>query len=122
MIESKTLIGVQTVIELELQEKSDRTYILENGIVSHNCNHCKRFYVDADGSPAVYRLSTILGNGSNYGKRQSDWLPVSGATHPNDRESGLLELRNGWKISASGALEFIGKTDFQEYIVKKLRS
>jgi hypothetical protein len=85
------------------------------------CKFCRKFYLDADGSPAVYRMSTLLNNGTNYGRKPADWKPVAGATHPNDRESGVLELRPGWKVVAEGRLEFIGVPAWKEYIKKKLR-
>jgi len=86
------------------------------------CRHCRRFYLDSDGTPAVYKLSTLMGNGTNFGKKMNDWLPVAGATHPNDRESGVLELRPGWKVNEGGSLEYIGQEDWEKYISSKLRS
>lgn len=86
------------------------------------CRYCRRFYLDGDGTPAVYRLSTLLNNGSNYGKAAGDWKAVAGATHPNDRESGVMELRPGWKVTVGGKLEFIGKPEWRDYVSKKVRS
>jgi hypothetical protein len=86
------------------------------------CKKCREFYLDADESPAVYRMATILGNGTNYGKKQIDWKPVAGATHVNDRESGLIELRRGWKLKSGGQLDFIGYEKWDDYIKSKVRS
>jgi hypothetical protein len=86
------------------------------------CKHCRRFYLDSDETPALYRMSTLLGNGTNYGKKAQQWNPVIGATHPNDRESGAIELRPGWKVLQDGKLEYIGLEKWDEYISKKLRS
>lgn len=86
------------------------------------CVFCKRFYLDSDGSPAVYRVATILNNGSNYGKKPIAWKPVAGATHPNERCSGVLELRPGWKVVAGGKVEFIGQKAWTEYLKKKIRT
>lgn len=85
------------------------------------CKWCRKFYLDADQTPAVYRMSTLMNNGTNYGKKTVDWKAVAGATHPNDRESGVMELRAGWKVVAEGRLEFIGLDSWREYINKKLR-
>lgn len=85
------------------------------------CKHCRRFYLDGDGTPAIYRLSTLLGNGTNYGKKSSEWKAVAGATHPNDRESGVMELRPGWRVAPGGKLEFIGRDSWRDYVSKKLR-
>lgn len=85
------------------------------------CSFCRKFYLDADQSPAVYRLSTLLSNGTNYGKKKHDWKPVATVTHANDRETGIIELKPGWKVLPEGKMEFIGKDVWQEYIQKKLR-
>jgi hypothetical protein len=50
------------------------------------------------------------------------WRPVVGATHPQDRESGILELKPGWKVLAGGRLEYIGLARWAEYIKAKVRS
>lgn len=121
-VTSKRSAGKRTVVEIEMDQNSDRTYVQPSGVVSHNCSTCRTFYNDRDGTPAVYRLSTIVGNGSNYGKKKPMWRPVVGATHPHDRESGILELKPGWKVLAGGKLEYIGLARWSEYIAKKVRS
>lgn len=85
------------------------------------CPHCKKFYLDQDGTPAVYKISTFLNNGTNYGKKASDWKPVAVATHPRERCSGVLQLKPGWKLLPEGGLEFIGPKAWQEYIASKIR-
>lgn len=84
------------------------------------CKYCRRFYQDEDGSPKVYRLSTLLSNGSNYGKKAADWLPVVGATHPNERCSQIIELKRGWKVLPGGKQTYIGPDEWNEYIVNKV--
>lgn len=86
------------------------------------CKFCRKFYLDADGSPAVYRLSTLLNNGTNYGKKTSDWNPVVGATHPNERCGPQIEVRPGWKVMPGGKLDFIGQNEWEKYIKSKVRS
>jgi len=85
------------------------------------CKKCKQFYLDTDRSPVVYRLSTLLANGTNNGKKMDNWRPVATATHPNDRESGVIELKPGWKVRPGGSLEFIGLDAWPAYINAKLR-
>lgn len=85
------------------------------------CASCRKFYLDRDQTPAVYRLSTLLGNGTNYGKKVAEWKPVAVATHPNDRESGVIQLRPGWRVGPEGKLEYIGLKDWDAYIKNKLR-
>lgn len=52
---------------------------------AHNaCSKCKQLYLTKDGvTPRVFKLSELLANGDNYGKRQSDWVPTLGILHPN---------------------------------------
>lgn len=83
------------------------------------CKWCRRFYQDSDGSPKVYKLSTLLANGSNYGKPKDSWQPVSGATHPNTRTSQIVELKPGWKVLPGGGQTFIGMDKWNDYIVNK---
>jgi len=83
------------------------------------CKWCRRFYEDSDGSPKVYKLSTILANGSNYGKSKDSWQPVTGATHPNTRTSQIVELKPGWEVLPGGGQSFIGREKWDEYIVNK---
>jgi len=63
------------------------------------CKYCRAFYIDFDGSPKVYRMSTILNNGSNYGVKAPSWKPVAGATHPNcfTEKNVKVLSKNGWK-------------------------
>lgn len=87
----------------------------------HTCVHCKRFYSDPDGSPALYRLSDLISNGSNYGKKAAQWRPCLTATHPNERCSPILQLRPGWKVLPGGNQTFIGKDSWAAYIRSKIR-
>lgn len=86
------------------------------------CKYCKEFYQDTDGSPKVYKLSTLLSNGSNYGQKAQSWKPVVGATHPNERCSQILELRPGWKVQSDGSVTWVGIDKWEEYIRKKVTS
>jgi hypothetical protein len=83
---------------------------------SLTCKFCRRFYGDVGQPPKVYRLSTLLGNGSNYGKKQDMWKPVVGATHPNTRTSQILELKPGFKVLPGGRVTFIGRENWNSYI------
>ena len=83
------------------------TYIQEDGFVSHNCKSCMRFWFLPDGiTPRVYKLSELMANGSNIGKKQADWLPTVSNTHPNERHL-MLEVPIGWGFKG-GAISYIG--------------
>jgi hypothetical protein len=88
---------------------------------SKTCKWCRRFYDDHDGAPKLYRLSTLLGNGSNYGKKTDSWMPVIGATHPNERCSQMIELKPGFKLVQDGSVTYIGLDKWRDYLVDKLQ-
>lgn len=87
----------------------------------HTCPHCRRFYLDGDGTPAIYLLSDLITNGSNYGKKAAEWRPCLTATHPNERCSPILELRPGWKVLPGGGQTFIGNDSWESYVKAKIR-
>lgn len=80
------------------------------------CKHCRRFYGDVGEPPKLYKLSTLLANGSNYGISQDQWKPVVGATHPNTRTSQIIELRPGFKVLPGGAVTYIGLEKWNDYV------
>lgn len=86
------------------------------------CKWCRKFYNDTDDSPKLYRLSTLLSNGSNYGKKRDAWEPVIGATHPNERCSQMIELKPGFKLLSDGSVTFIGRDKWNDYILEKLQN
>ena len=109
------------VVSQNRDKKPDEVYVYR--IVVDDaalCKWCRRFYVDSDGSPKVYRLSTLLDNGSNYGLKTSSWKPVIVATHPNERCSQVIQLRPGWEVQTDGSVKFIGLDAWQDYILNKL--
>lgn len=84
------------------------------------CKYCRRFYGDVGQAPKIYRLSTLLANGSNYGIKQDSWRPVSGATHPNTRTSQVIELKPGFSVRPGGTVSYIGLTKWGDYIYEVL--
>jgi hypothetical protein len=121
VIVSKKSLGVQNIVELELDQNSSKTYINKDGIISHNCRWCSEFYVDNDGSPKLYKLTSLLDNGSNYGKKRDTWQAVIGATHPNERCSGILELKPGFMLKSDGTSTYIGMAKWPGYILNKVQ-
>jgi hypothetical protein len=90
---------------------------------SKTCKYCRKFYNDPkSNSYKIYRLTTLLGNGSNYGKKADQWLPVIGSTHPNSRTSQVIEIPPGFKIEAGGRLTYIGLEKWKDYITQNLNS
>lgn len=83
---------------------------------SLTCKYCRRFYGEPGSVPKVYRLSTLLSNGSNYGLKTDAWKPVSGATHPNERCSQIIELKPGFAVRPGGTMTYIGLAKWNDYI------
>lgn len=50
------------------------------------CKSCKKLYLtdpdDPDSEPIVYKLSEIIANGNNIGRKVADWKPTISPTHP----------------------------------------
>lgn len=44
------------------------------------CKHCKRLFLQSDGTPKVFRLGDLAD--TNYGLKAADWKPVIGSVHP----------------------------------------
>lgn len=84
------------------------------------CKFCRKFFLDSDGTPKVYKLSTLLNNGSNYGKKADQWLPTTMVTHPNERCSQIIELKPGWAVKSGGSQTFIGHDAWRDYILNKV--
>jgi hypothetical protein len=48
------------------------------------CKHCQALWLTAGigSKPLIYKLSTLISNGSNVGAKTNDWKPTLGPTHP----------------------------------------
>lgn len=114
--------SVDRIVSNNVGSDLDDVYVFRITVKdAKTCKWCRRFYDDKDGSPKLYRLSTLLSNGSNYGKKTDSWLPVVGATHPNERCSQMLELKPGFKLQTDGTVTYIGLDKWKDYIVNKLQ-
>jgi hypothetical protein len=72
------------------------------------CNHCNRLYLQSDGvTPKVFTLSELINNGTNVGKKVSDWKPITGTTHPNC-SCPIAVLPEGFGFDKNGNLEYQG--------------
>ena len=109
------------VIEDNLDKNPDEIYVYKIPVVDAAlCSFCREAWLDSDGSPKVYTLSHLLSNGSNYGKKRSDWAPTVSPSHPFDRESGIIELKRGWKVLPGGRQTYIGSKEWTSYILNKV--
>lgn len=126
LTEVSNAIGIASVDRIVADNRDsnlDDIYVYRISVRdAKTCRWCRKFYNDADGSPKLYKLSSLLANGSNYGKKTDAWLPVAGATHPNERCSQTLELKPGWKLQSGGTVTYIGLDAWSHYIEGKLTS
>lgn len=76
------------------------------------CKHCIKLYTTSGigSEPIVFKLTQLIDNGTNIGKKVIDWSPVVGATHPFcrcqishkqkdwvfDKQSGIFEPPKDW--------------------------
>ena len=76
---------VESIMNGESPLTKDRGDTLVYVRPSHNaCNKCKQIYMEAGGiKPKVFTMSQLLNNGSNYGKKQADWVATVPPLHPN---------------------------------------
>ncbi len=47
------------------------------------CSTCQKLYTNSDGSPKIFTEEELRANGTNFKRKQKEWLPVIGSTHPN---------------------------------------
>lgn len=77
------------------------------------CKYCMKFWFMDDGvTPRVYRMSELIANGTNIGKKVAQWKPTVDNTHPNERHK-LVELQPGFGF-VGGRMMFRSK-DHDEY-------
>ena len=79
------------VYNLEIED--DHTFIA-NGVVTHNCPHCRKFYLMPNGEPRIYTMKQLKGNGTNYGLKTSQWKAIIPPMHPSCRCT-LVQLPKG---------------------------
>lgn len=65
------------------------------------CPHCKRLHIGPDGAPRIFKLSTLVANGTNVGRKARDWRAVVGTVHPNCA-CPLYYLPKGWGFDEDG--------------------
>ena len=69
--------------ESPLTKEGGRTMVFKRP-AGNACNHCKKLYLEDDGlTPKLFVLNDLIANGTNKGRKSSDWLAVVGTVHPN---------------------------------------
>jgi hypothetical protein len=68
----------------QIRERSGNDVLVFKDVFPGACRHCIRLYLtNGIGSePYVFKLAKLEENGTNIGRKQDDWKPVVGSTHP----------------------------------------
>lgn len=68
----------------EIEKRDGKDAEIWKEVYKNACRFCIKFYTtNGIGSePKVFKISELAKNGTNVGKKQSDWLPTIYATHP----------------------------------------
>lgn len=106
---AQNLGNLDAIIENNVDKSHDEIYVYKTGPHdAKTCKWCMTFWFNSDGTtPKVYKLSELVANGSNIGKKQIDWKPTVDNTHPNERHF-LMELPPGFGFKG-GSLSYVGK-------------
>lgn len=72
------------------------------------CKHCLRLYMGPDGHPRIFKLSELEANGTNFGKKAADWLPILPSAHPWG-QCQLNRMPAGWGFDEHSKLSPKGK-------------
>ncbi len=96
------------IVNRNPEKDSDEIYVFKH-VVEDNalCMTCRKLYLDSNGKPKVFKLSELQANGTNYGKKQAEWLPVIGVTHPNCR-CQLMEMPPGFGFDSYSEVTYRG--------------
>lgn len=115
---AQNLGNFDAIIENNIDKAHDEIYVYKTGPHdAKTCKWCLKFWFLPGGvTPKVYKMSDLVANGSNIGKKAADWQPTVDNTHPNERHF-LMELPHGFGFRG-GSLSFIGK-DHIEHKVQK---
>lgn len=90
-MENIFLLGVaQTIME---EHGSDA--LVYKDVFPGACSHCRHLYTTggSGSEPRIFKLSSLIANGDNIGRKARDWKPVVGATHPYCFNSPYIEIK-----------------------------
>ena len=68
------------------------------------CEACRKIFIDPlTGAPRIWKLTTLISNGTNVGRARRDWLPTVYPVHPRCR-CDMIPLASNQKITSSGRI------------------
>jgi hypothetical protein len=86
------------------------------------CPDCIRLHLEG-GKPRIFRLSTLINNGSNVGRKRQQWKAVVGPVHPWCG-CDLVHVPAGWHFDDDGDLVpmELKRSQFLEHDLRKAES
>ncbi|HMV01663.1 MAG TPA: hypothetical protein PLJ37_00915 [Chitinophagales bacterium] len=100
---------VDAIVERNKGKSANEIYVFKR--VNQDaalCPSCKKAYlVDGTQIPKVFKLSELQANGTNYGKKASEYLPTITPLHINCR-CALVEIPPGWSFNEEGQMIYKG--------------
>lgn len=85
------------------------------------CRHCHDKYLNSNGTPRVFKMSELISNGSNYGKKAAAWKASIGGMHPNCR-CVVSEIPENWGFVAGSSQLTFKKMGHNEYLKQKTKN
>jgi hypothetical protein len=99
--------AVNEIVSRNKDKGKDDTLVYMNVVRDENtCSHCLENYLEPSGKPRVFRLSELLANGTNVGRKAANWLPTVPPQHVNCR-CRLVELLDGWTLNEIGQQVYV---------------
>ena len=90
--------------ESPLSKKGIKTRVFKRP-APNACPMCKKLYLEKNGKkPIVWDLDELMANGTNYGKKQSEWKATLGTLHPNCM-CPLSVLPDGYHLDDEGVMK-----------------
>lgn len=72
--------AIQSGIYQEINREHGPEQLVYKRPSPNACKHCKRMYLEPDGTPVVFRLTDL--DDSNFGKKTAEWTPTIASVHP----------------------------------------
>jgi len=87
------------------------------------CRHCIKLYLThgIGSAPRIFKLSDLIANGNNIGKKVDGWLPVLGSVHPHCRCQINTYFRGQQWNESTNQFEYTGERERKVIRTSKIR-
>jgi hypothetical protein len=94
--------GVATSIARDLGDGGKKDPLVAKIPTPAACPRCRDLYTEG-GKPRIFRLSELMANGENVGRKAKEWLPTVGPIHPACM-CGMVSVHEGWSFDDDWSL------------------